>query len=1185
MGGETGIGQLRELLAGLGSSVGQVVSCYVRAKAGATDWSYFLVPFGTTAAPVPVPIFFAGAAAGISIAGAHGTVKASIDPAASATGTVAVTLDVDLTNAPALSNPQLEVVLCTERGILPSSPEPNRLNVAVVGSGGSTSADLVRLIQLKVSLPPTDDHTSQASITATVGLRPGQTSMPVNVALLDGPVTKHDALFGTSVAVAGLPAGLGGALGAVGGTIGGILGGGGGGGGAGLTVYASVQGVYTVDSAGPVSGTRGRLTCKPTVAGGQIVASARVTTPWTPPGRPAVVATSPTTASPPVRYGVAGVRADASETPVSAISAAVRPAAGDAVQLVLPPKPSKGQLTSWQVYRSRLTAGKWGPFVAVGPTKAFGATATDATPHSSDDGVTRAVPSSLTLEWGQPAAVAPAPFPLDVFVESLDAELDLLAPPAGPASKATVQADLPDKLTVELHPGRAPTDATRIVVDAAAPFPLQRVVLDTRRSDFHLTATCPQVPKLLTITSNTAFGSATGGHIGWSASADAHIEASAMLPSPDGLIELPVARVEVPRAFTIAVRTDTPSATLRRTEAAVITDGQPLTAVARVRMPDATNPVLLDAEVTTLAPVLAARLVVPAPGAVNERVELVWAGWSNPPIAGVVPPAKPVIDEAAVPGPTSRMRLRLLDAPPTGTDLTTTPVFSKGVNGRIEAVVLHQRPNKPTLVDANLDGLRRAVVNKAAGADLAVDAAITVDAAVPLRVQIHDEAGPTTIQARARRFGPILGLHVGRTVFGSTSASVVPGSDPLAGLRLWVESGGATTDHQHPVGTHHDDGTRTVSTVVAELVSLAAGTKVAIEPAGPAPAVGAPDGRPTRASVSSADEKHSLSAHVFLATGGPKAAPSAVDVIAELPKAVRLVVGADAGTLAAGSGAGPAQTGFKLIDLDGAFDIGWKQRKVQWSTAAGPAQGTITDVLDPTTMLVAPDPGSGPPGAALGDASTNWYRLIDGPGAAADGTGSSGARLRTGGGPLRARLGLELRPGWGLLGTTATPQVRTDQPDDLVALPAMTSEIDRAKLGAATARIAGLASFDQTSWVGVGEQSRLLASMAPVPAEVTNRPDLLRWSVLVVGFVPDARANRGFAVASHVTVGFPTLNAAVRPLTPGARGRGDLGRNGAKLRLAAIPDQLVLRSAPNITELMNSGPAGPVWPPWSRRSG
>lgn len=310
-----------------------------------------------------------------------------------------------------------------------------------------------------------------------------------------------------------------------------------------------------------------------------------------------------------------------------------------------------------------------------------------------------------------------------------------------------------------------------------------------------------------------------------------------------------------------------------------------------------------------------------------------------------------------------------------------------------------------------------------------------------------------------------------------------------------------------------------------------------------------------------------------------------MDVIAELPKAVRLVVGADAGTLAAGSGAGPAQTGFKLIDLDGAFDIGWKQRKVQWSTAAGPAQGTITDVLDPTTMLVAPDPGSGPPGAALGDASTNWYRLIDGPGAAADGTGSSGARLRTGGGPLRARLGLELRPGWGLLGTTATPQVRTDQPDDLVALPAMTSEIDRAKLGAATARIAGLASFDQTSWVGVGEQSRLLASMAPVPAEVTNRPDLLRWSVLVVGFVPDARANRGFAVASHVTVGFPTLNAAVRPLTPGARGRGDLGRNGAKLRLAAIPDQLVLRSAPNITELMNSGPAGPVWPPWSRRSG
>src|SRR5581483_10732315 len=504
--------------------------------------------------------------------------------------------------------------------------------------------------------------------------------------------------------------------------------------------------------------------------------------------------------------------------------------------------------------------------------------------------------------------------------------------------------------------------------------------------------------------------------------------------------------------------------------------------------------------------------------------------------AGVAPSAAPAIDPNAVADPTTNLRLRAQPAPPPGPDLTTTPPLLQPLAGRLTAVALGQGSGTPLRLDANVDGLRHLHVHQATaanelGADLAVDAAITVDQPMPARIQFHDDDTALTVQARARRYGPSLGVHVGRTAFGSTSTTVDPASDPIEGLRLWAESGGA-------------------STVVAEVTSAGGAAAVHINPAGAATGPGAV--RPVRADFdtgAAAPGSSAALAHVYLATSGPDASPATVDVIAAVPGSVRLVAGGSAGTLAAGS------TATRLIDADGGFDEQWVGRTVEWASGGATGRATITNVVDRTTVDV--DSGGPPPGPDLGDPKQNWYRLVDDPTVPP----SNGARVRTGGGPLRARVGIEVMPGWGLLGVTAGPQLRTDQPDDtLVPSPV--------PLGAATARVAGLDTIDFSTWIDV-VNGNPLAPLDPPPAdEVVTVADAPRWTAVTAAFGSGARPNPGLAVILHDTVGWsaigprtinnPAAGQGRAPDTAGQRGRSELGRNAFKLRLEAIPDQVTL---------------------------
>jgi hypothetical protein len=1166
------LADLRELLAGLGTTVGQVVSCYVRARVSGSGWTYFLVPFGTPATPLPIPIFFTGAAPGTSINGAHGVVTATLEPISTAGGTVVLTVVVDLTAAPAtLVAPQLEFVACTEQTILPGT-NATRLEVAIVATGDQTTSDLARKIQLAVALPPTNDRTTVASITATADLRAGQTTNTTTISVVDGPVEKVHALLGTPVPVANLPAGLSTTLQGIGGGIlGGILGGGS------LTAYVDVADVLTVDSERPFTGTTAALVWKPALAGGQARASARLTTPWTPPTRPAVAAGAATNTGDAVRYAVAGVRADGSETPVSAPSRFVRPAAAGSVQLTLPPKPAKGQLTAWSVYRSRLLGDRWGPYVGLGVTHPFGATVTDATPHQDEAGLVRALPTSVFAEWGQPASVSPAAFPLDATVITHDEELDALVPPARPGLTATITASLPPTLSLDVAPGRALTDASVVTLVAPADLTAVHVVLDGPRSGLHLDASSPRIAGHTTASFNVEFGTDLGGHVAWAAGSTTHLDASAALPTSAGLVEVPFAHLDVPRQLSVAVHNSAPSPTTRVVDAAAVLAGGALHAEARVRMPDAQSPLLIDAAVDGLAPTTGMQLVTPAPGAVAERVAFAWGVWANAPTPGAAPSATPVVDAATVAAPTTHLRLRVENAPPAGTDLVTTPAPVQPASSALAAIALRQATGAPTQLDVNVDGLRHADVAKAAGDDLAVDAAITVDAPCPARVQIHNGDGPNTVHTRVRRFGPRLHVRVGHTTFGSTTATVADDSDPVDGLRLWSEAGGVTGSPDRPVGTHTDIDASPVSTIVAEVGAVAPRAGVSIDPAGPAPAAGTDEARPVRASFD-AGVAGTTEIGIYLHTGGADPALPTVDVAAQVPDHLGVVAGGSAGTLA------PISTATQLVDNEGGFDASWLGRSVQWATG----QSTITNVVDATQVQLAP--GAAAPGPDFGDVATNWYRLVDDPAVTpALASPGTGARIRTGSAPLRARLGVELRSGWGLLGVGPGPRLRTDQPDDTLIAPGDPAHDDvstEAGLGAFTIRAAGLAAADFSAWFDPAAGDDLLGALHRPPANVLERPQESRWTVAVVKFAPATRANRGLGVAFHDTEGWdglqpgavppdPTPGEGRAPMTPGQRDRATLGRNAFALRLAEVPDEVTLRVAPDVVALDASGALGP----------
>jgi hypothetical protein len=229
-------------------------------------------------------------------------------------------------------------------------------------------------------------------------------------------------------------------------------------------------------------------------------------------------------------------------------------------------------------------------------------------------------------------------------------------------------------------------------------------------------------------------------------------------------------------------------------------------------------------------------------------------------------------------------------------------------------------------------------------------------------------------------------------------------------------------------------------------------------------------------------------------------------------------------------------------------------------------------VVDRTTVDVSP--GGGQPGPDLADPKQNWYRLVDDPA----GPASNGARVRAGAGPLRARVGIEVMPGWGLLGATAVSQLRTDQPDD-------TQVPSPVPLGAVTARVAGLDAIDFSTWIDVGAGNPLDPLEPPPPDEVVSVTDPPRWTAVTAAFASGARSNPGLAVVLHDTVGWSAIGPVTidnpvpgqgrAPDNAGQRDRAAFGRNAFKLRLAAIPDQVTLRTFPGLVQLDASGPSGP----------
>ena len=1180
------IAALGDLLRSLGGTVGQLVSCYVRAGTGdPATWTHFLLPFGTPATPLPVGIWFNNPGTGVNVSTAQATAKATIDPAGLPSGTTRVTIDLDLATTPALAEPRLQLVICTERGVLAQSgqPAPPRLGVAVIDLAAATTNGLPKALQLRVTLPPNDRVTTSASVAASVTPRAGQTTAPLRVGVLDGAVSNQPALLATTVGLSSLPAGLGTTLGNIlGGLLGGILG------GPGLTVTTAFGQIHTVDADGPVTGLWADLDASPAVANTALTWSADLDATWAPGARPAVTTTQPGGAMR-LRYSAAARRTDGTETPPGAESVAVSAAAGAGVQVTLPAAPSgMTGFAGWRVYRSRLVGQAFSTPVPVGD-HAASATFTDAIPADDPAGALPPAPSALKLTWHGPTA--PASLTLNARVETVDEVLDALAPPARPTMAITADVTLPPSVILDLKPARGTTTPTTVHWEsgpagarAAADVRVQqpRTGLDVHVVSAALPRTADAAVDLDTATLTT---------VTWKALDTCVVTGSAILPGADGArTELTDLQAALPAAFSVGLRAvDDPPA-----GAALVTDvaagwrasdacGPLGVRVIEVPATGSSDPVTLtDARIEQLPATIAAHLRLPAKGAVDPPLLVDAGGWQGAPTAGDVPAAAPTVG-----GPGGSVTgLRLVRRPRPAT-LPALPAPGPG-RGPGLAADIRSIPAGLQLLDLRVSGVTRVKIDKAAGEDTDVRATATIEP-TSARIQlaaVGDDGDPSTVQVRVRRLGTAVDLRIENRKGGGLDVTLGPEADAIEGLRIFQESGGTTGAAAQPVASHQPTAASDVTAVVAALDGLPrGGATVSLHPAGDEPPPGVQEPRPIRVdAVLDADaDKRPRRLRMSLQGEKQGQGPTQVDVEAELPSELRAVVQGDAGTLGPETGAG-AGGDVVLHDPLGVFEAGWTGRRVRWSGGTG----VVSAVPDPTHLTVTPDGGAATPAEHAGEPARDWYWVVDDP------RRDGGVRINPSR-PIRARVAAATIGGWGLCGVTTTPQIRVESEPDLV-LPATLDDPARGAAAGLGVRIAGLVRAAQSSWRGEGEMARLLGTTAaastlrlppqadvlaetpqaepiplpdPLPALPSRLPPPLSW--LCADVVFRDRPVRSLLAVLHQPTDRPalgSLSGAQRTL--GAQPREDFGRDTLRLRLFDVPDGVHVRIGPGAMELANS---------------
>lgn len=1160
------ISALGDLLRSLGGTVGQLVSCYVRAGTGdPATWTHFLLPFGTPATPLPIGVWFDNPGTGVAVGTAHATARATIDPTGLPSGTTRVAIDLDLQAAPALTEPRLQLVICTERGVLVQSgqPAPERLGVAVIDLRAAATSGLPRALRLTVTLPPNDHVTTRATVAASVTPRAGQTAAPLHVGIVDGVTATRPALLATTVGLSSLPAGLGTTLGGV---LGGLLG------GAGLTVTTSIGEIHTVDPDGPVTGLRADLTATPAVANTALTWSADLDTSWAPGARPAVTTNHP--GGPlRVRYAVAARRADGSETPPGAESAPAAVAAGAGVQVTLPPAPSgMTAFSGWRVYRSRLTGADWSTPVLV-DDRAAGTTFTDTV--DADDaafaGTPPPEPAALRLVWHGPTS--PDPLTLDAAVRTVDESLDALAPPARPTMAITARVTLPPSVALDLRPGRGTTSATTVHWESGAG---SRAGVDVRLErprtglDVHVqSAALPRTVDAAVLVDTPVLTTAT-----WTATETCAVTGSAVLPGEAGArTELTDLSAALPSVFSVGLRAvdDPPTATPDVTDVAAgwcasAACGPLVVRVVETPATGSTDPVTLtDARIESLPADLALHLRLPAKHAVDPPLLVDAGGWQGRPAPGDVPAAVPAIG-----GPGGSLSgLRLVRRPRPAT-LPALPVRGPGPG---LAADLRSAPAGLQLLDVRASGVTRVRIDKAAGRDTNVHATATIEP-TGARIQlasVDDDGVPTTVQVRARRIGPALDVRIERREGGLLDVTTGAEADAIEGLRIFQESGGTTDGAARPVAAHRPTASSDVTAVVASLDRLAAGeARVSLHPVGDEPPPGSDEPRPMRISATLDDDADTRPHRLRLSLQARRdgEGPKPVDVDAELPAELQAVVQGDAGTLGPDTGAG---TGGDVVLHDplALFEPGWVGRAVRWSGGTG----VVIGVPDATHLDVTPDAGATVPDEHAGRPARNWYRVVDDP------RRDTGVRV-TPSRPIRARVAAAAIGGWGLCGITSTPQLRVESEPDLV-LPASPDEPARGATAGLSVRVAGLARVVQSAWRGTGELPRLHSLLGssstfalPPQDDVLAEVPELSWLCADVAF-QDRPLRSLLAVLHHPPARPAPADLTGRQRTLGAQVRAEpdgveQARDALRLRLFDVPDGLHLRIGPGVMELANS---------------
>jgi hypothetical protein len=1141
------LGDLGSVLGAAGNQASKLVSCYVRAGAGSPPtWNYTLVPFSTGSA-IPVPIFFTGAAAGTSVGQGQGTVTATIDLAAVASGTLSVTFDITIDKAKiaALVDPRLELVVSPDQTVVFSGSAPPRLSVIVL-SLGQGIADLPGHVQLKAELPISGDGVTS---TATVSLVVEPVGVPVSVWLTDAPTVVHPAWFGTSVGTAGLPAplkstlqsliSLAGVLGVLGDPV---------------VTLQLVNQALTVDTDQPSTGSRIDLdlsgTPKPVHVG------ATVTTPWSAPTRPPVTA-NPSTPDPArsYRYLAAVIRPDGTESGAGAPSDLVHAAVGSSVTVTAPAKPSTGTFSTWRIYRSQLGPEGGSRPVPIGDVGA-GAALTDTIPTNvalanAEASTTPPLPLSLDLAWGTATTtVSPAPLPLPVKVRTYDESLPTNTDPDTILNVAGLQ--LPASGSASLHPNRGNTtpftlswkaSATPLTVDFTQPRSNTDIHLDLAPLPHVDAVAALDVATLATVTWNATAATTVTGHVRLPPALQVddlavHLPnqvSVALHAAPEKRVGYPVDVLQL--GWTASGAADL-QANLALTDAkkktttgtAVVVEGLPANVAIRLVSPHTDDP--------DLAPDAGKRQE-------DAEVDVAVGSWSNAPALPKAATDSPAVGNDK----TSTIRRVLLRTAPTKVSLPGV-----GPGPRIAAALDALAEGGSTL-RLRVDYLRSFSLHRPAGetvsfevrADIAELPAARIalstiskePVTLPVTTGGATQERHSSVQVRVHRVHAPLHLTVGLASVDRDTGRYDAGDDGdrPSELTVTLHEDSALIDGLRVLTSSWLKDQAPTTQTIASIDQVPSNSSIAL-----LPVPGTID--PTNPANLSWRKSGGMRVRAHVVGGGrtlrlaqtTSDGPPVVDADVRVPENLVLALGGDVGTLKANS------DGTKIVDddIDVAFPGDWHGRPISWHRGSGTIASVSAHELALTSVTGSnPDPNL--------PEVLRWYRV----GTPAE---STGVRLDAKGSVVVARVGLVTPDNAAntLRATTAGPKLRLEQRDDL-----MTAE-RRGEVAAVAARLTA-GSAQLSAWTGSQPADRLRGSTLPVAQSdvLALQPSKLDWVHAALELDP-ARGNRSLNVTGRVTSPAPGSN-----------------RDAIRLRLRGTPDKPTILLGPGTTEIQADMTFGP----------